>query len=106
MHEVLNPEQGATRPRLSMDDPYVGDLVKEFSQTTIEAARTADPEKRKELYKKAEKLLVDDIAAIAPIYYYTQVVVTKPWLKRHWHDTPHFETWVIDWAAQKAAKGM
>ena len=105
VHEVFNPEQGANRPRLSFDDPYVGDKIKEFSDTTIAAAHTQDPEERKALYKKAEKLLVDDIAAIAPIYYYTRVTVTKPWLKRHWHDTPHFETWVIDWAAKKAAKG-
>jgi len=105
VHEVFNPEQGANRPRLSLDDPYVGDKIKEFSETTIQAAQVSDPEQRKALYKKAEKLLVDDIAAIAPIYYYTQVTVSKPWLTRRFHDTPHWETWVIDWAAKKAATG-
>ena len=105
VHEVFNPEEGANRPRLSFDDPYIGDLIKEFSETTIAAKAEQDVEKRKELYKKAEKLLVDDIVAIAPIYYYTRVGCVKPWLERRWHDTPHWETWKIDWEAKKAAIG-
>ena len=104
VHEVFHPTQGLNRNRMSYDDPYVGDKIKEFAEITEKAARVSDPEQRKALYKKAEKLLVDDIAAIAPIYYYTRVTVTKPWLKRHWHDITHFETWVLDWEAKKAAR--
>jgi len=105
VHEVFNPVEGANRPRMSLDDPYVGDLIKRFSDLTIRAQMEQDPEVRKQLYWEAEKLLCDDIAAIAPIYYYTQVTLTKPWLTRHWHDTPHFETWYIDVEARAAAIG-
>ena len=115
VHEVFNPVEGANRPRLSMDDPHpvvyngeettIGALVKRFSDLTLRAQMEQDPEVRKALYKEAEKLLCDDICAIAPIYYYTQVTLTKPWLTRHWHDTPHYETWFIDVAAREAATG-
>jgi oligopeptide transport system substrate-binding protein len=105
VHEVFNPVEGANRPRMSLDDPYVGDLIKRFADLTLQAQMEQDPEVRKQLYWEAEKLLCDDIAAIAPIYYYTQVTLTKPWLTRHWHDTPHFETWSIDVEARAAAIG-
>ena len=51
------------------------------------------PRQRKKLYFEAEKILVVDEAVIAPIYYYTRVVCTKPYVQRtyapmggeHWH---------------------
>ncbi len=82
VHEVFNTEEGSNRIRMSRDDPQVGNFVKEFDETTMAAAREADPNKRIELYKRAEHLLVYEIAGIAPIYYYTTVAVTKPYLKR------------------------
>ncbi|HDN78955.1 MAG TPA: hypothetical protein ENG33_00650, partial [Chloroflexi bacterium] len=107
VHEVFSPEEGANEPLLSFDDPEVGDKIKEFSELTKAAKAEQDPEKRKELYKKAEKLLVDDIVAIAPIYYYTRVNVTKPWLDRIFGDPGrlHIWKWKIDWEAKKAAVG-
>ncbi|RME60740.1 MAG: hypothetical protein D6790_08805 [Caldilineae bacterium] len=82
VHEVFNTNAGANRVRMSEDDPQVGDLVAEFNRTT-EAAQVATTEaEAAELYKHAEELLVDQIAAIAPIYYYTTVNVTKPYLQR------------------------
>jgi len=56
---------------MSADDPYVGDKIAEFDKLTRAAGAEQDPEKRKEMYKQAEKLLVEEIAAMAPIYYYT-----------------------------------
>jgi oligopeptide transport system substrate-binding protein len=56
LHEVMNPEEGANRFRLSYDDPYVGDLIKEFSALTMQAGAEGDPDIRTALYKRAEKL--------------------------------------------------
>jgi len=99
MHEVFNSEMGANRIRLSVDDPQVGDLVAEYNATTT-AAQTADEATALGLYKKAEKLLIEDIAGIAPIYYYTTVNVDKPFLTRT-HDPIklHLFQWTLDEAA-------
>ncbi|MCB9148480.1 MAG: peptide ABC transporter substrate-binding protein [Caldilineaceae bacterium] len=103
IHEVFNPTQGANVPMLSMDDPIVGDLVKQFNDDTI-AAQTASEDEQLALYKDAEKLFVDDIAAIIPIYYYTTVAVTKPWVTRLYSDDKYYYRWSVDEAAKEAAR--
>lgn len=102
MHEVFNPDAGANRIMLSADDEQIGDLVAEYSETTY-AAQTASPEEQMELYKRAEQLLIDEIAAIVPIYYYTFNGVAKPWLTRVYSSDPYFYLWSID-ADAKAAR--
>lgn len=102
VHEVFNPTYGNNDPQMSVDDPQVGQYVAQFDQLTTEAGRLADPAARAAKYFEAERLLVDEIVAMAPIYYYTQIALTKPWLTRHWHDTPHWDTWILD--AQKKAE--
>ena len=52
----------------------------EFSSLVDKAQRITDAFTRKNLYKKAEKILCEDEAAIAPIYYYTVSTLVKPWL--------------------------
>lgn len=54
----------------------------EFDKLVDEAARETDPATRKELYLQADKLLVEEDAAIAPLYWYTRVEVTKPTVNR------------------------
>ncbi len=79
----------------------------EFDKIVKEAEKSSDPETRKQLYDKAEKLLVDTDAAIAPIYYYTRVTLTKPWLKRTFGSQPgleHVWKWSVDMSAKLAAK--
>ena len=46
------------------------------------AATEADPAKRVDLYAEAETYMVSDVAIIAPIYWYTRVLVSKPYLDR------------------------
>jgi oligopeptide transport system substrate-binding protein len=104
VHEVFNPTYGNNDPRMSPDDPQVGAAVAEFDRLTTLAGRLSDPAERARLYFEAERLLCDEIVAIAPIYYYTQIALTKPWVTRHWHDTPHWDTWSID--AEMRAKMM
>ena len=54
----------------------------EFDRVVEEAAREPDPAKRLELYKRAEQILTEEEAGIAPIYFYTIVNLTKPYLQR------------------------
>lgn len=54
----------------------------EFDKIVDEAARETDLGKRKELYLQAEKILIEDEAVIIPIYWYTEVNLTKPYVTR------------------------
>ena len=46
------------------------------------AGSESDPQKRAEMYFEAEKILCVDEAVIMPIYYYTRMTMTKPYLER------------------------
>ncbi|GIK42963.1 MAG: oligopeptide ABC transporter substrate-binding protein OppA [Chloroflexota bacterium] len=54
----------------------------EFDKLVDEAARETDLGKRKELYLQAERILVEEDAAIIPLYWYTRVELTKPYVTR------------------------
>ncbi|RME76028.1 MAG: hypothetical protein D6784_06740 [Chloroflexi bacterium] len=79
-----------------------------FDELVEQAAFEPDPEKRKELYKQAESIFINEDMAIAPIYYYTYVRLYKPWLTKvvvsPVSGDPIAE-WEIDWAAKQAARG-
>ncbi len=51
-----------------------------FEQLVVEAAKEMDPAKRVDLYAQAEEILSKTDAVIIPIYWYTSVQVTKPWV--------------------------
>jgi oligopeptide transport system substrate-binding protein len=106
VHEVFNNTEGANRLRRGcLDDTCTEIEELEFDLTTKEAGAEQDPAKRLELYKKAEQLLSEEEAAYAPIYYYTTVNLTKPWLNRTFQliAGDHVDKWTIDWAAKEAA---
>jgi oligopeptide transport system substrate-binding protein len=71
----------------------------EFDRVTEEAAREPDPAKRLELYKRAEQILCEEEAAMAPIYFYTMVNVSKPYLQRTF--SPLGGDHVKDWRITK-----
>ncbi len=54
----------------------------EYEALIDQAAAESDEAKRHDLYVQADKILVEDDAAIAPIYWYTLVEVTKPYVER------------------------
>lgn len=54
----------------------------EFEALLDQAAAEQDPVKRVAIYAEAEEYLVDTEAAIAPIYFYTRVTLSKPHLMR------------------------
>jgi oligopeptide transport system substrate-binding protein len=96
IHEVFNADEGANRLRRTSG---------KFDELTVQAGREQDPEVRKELYYEAEKILAEEEVAYAPIYVYTVVQVTKPWLTRDYPSLGgnNFYDWVIDWDAKLAA---
>jgi oligopeptide transport system substrate-binding protein len=71
----------------------------EYDRVTEEAARESDPAKRLELYKRAEQILCEEEAGIAPIYFYTIVNITKPYLQRTF--APMGGDHVKDWKITK-----
>jgi oligopeptide transport system substrate-binding protein len=54
----------------------------EYDKLVDEAATLRDVAKRVELYRQAEELLVNKNAAVIPIYWYTRVSLTKPYVER------------------------
>jgi oligopeptide transport system substrate-binding protein len=106
VHEVFNNQEGANRLRRGCSDDTCTTVEElEFDLLTAEAGAEQDPEKRKEMYWQAEYILSEVEAAYAPIYYYTRVNVTKPWLTRTYQQIAgqHFDKWTIDWDAKLAA---
>jgi oligopeptide transport system substrate-binding protein len=81
-----NPGDGG----INYDNPEWEELLKQ-------AAIEMDPKKRLEMYAQAEQMLCYDDAAIIPIYWYTSVNVTKPYVKRTYSVGGHqrFEKWEI-----------
>ncbi len=80
-------------------EPYGGINWKndKFEELVKQAAVEMDPAKRLDLYSQAEQILCYDDAAIIPIYWYTSVSVTKPWIKRTYSVGGHqrFENWEV-----------
>lgn len=108
VHEVFNSDAGANRLRRNCDDANcTSTTVSEFDELTYAAQVEQDPTTRAELYAEAERILAEDETAYAPIYHYTDVAVTKPWLTRNypgvgWNE---FYNWTIDEAAKMEATG-
>ncbi len=83
-------------------------LINPDFDALIEAAQIeSDPDVRADLYKQAEIILNNDVTAMAPIYFYTRVTLTKPYLTRIVNplSMDHVYKWSIDWEAKKAATG-
>jgi oligopeptide transport system substrate-binding protein len=69
-----------------------------YEQLITQAALETDPQKRTDLYAQAEEILVKTDAVLIPIYWYTNVRVTKPYIQRTYSvlgDFEHFEFWDI-----------
>lgn len=75
---------GSSNPTDASGNPSGGVFWKneEYEEIVSQAAVETDPDKRLELYAQAEQILVWDDAVIIPIYWYTRVTVTKPYVVR------------------------
>ena len=107
VHEVFNAQSGANRLRRNCSDATCTDVTtSEFDDLTVQAALESDPDVRAELYKQAETILAAEEVAYAPIYHYTIVNVTKPWLQRNFPPLGgnDFFLWTLDADAQSAGQ--
>jgi oligopeptide transport system substrate-binding protein len=68
-----------------------------FEEIVLQAASEADPAKRVELYAQAEQIAMVDDAIMIPIYWYTNLDLTKPYVTRTFSSTGHeaYEKWDI-----------
>jgi oligopeptide transport system substrate-binding protein len=110
VYEVFYSGEGfENRLRRNCDDPNCGSShLSEFDNLVAQAKLETDPAKRAEMYAQAEDILAAQEAAYAPIYHYTKVNVTKPWLTRNYPllGGNDFFNWKIDMAAKLDAQGM
>jgi oligopeptide transport system substrate-binding protein len=74
----------------------------EFFDGLLAAAREQDPVKRVDEYAALEETLNVTDAAIIPIYWYTTVSVTRPYVTRTYSSGGHqaFEKWDVDMSAK------
>jgi oligopeptide transport system substrate-binding protein len=98
LNEVFNSKSGQN---------YAMFFNEEYDALVEQAAAESDPAVREELYRQAEMILIEDVTAIAPIYYYTYVRMYKPWVEYVISpvtgDPVH--QWTIDVEAKNAARG-
>jgi len=66
-----------------------------YEQLVAQAAVETDPAVRLDLYSQAEQILVYTDAVIIPIYWYTNLDLTKPYVTRTFSSTGHeaYEKW-------------
>jgi len=97
VHEVFNADAGANRLRREAG---------EFDALTAAAGIEPDPAKRAEMYAEAERLLTEVETAYAPIYHYTSVNVSKPWLTRNFPAIGGIDiyNWTVDMDAKLAVQ--
>jgi oligopeptide transport system substrate-binding protein len=107
VHEVFNTNAGANSLRRNCADANCTETTtNEFDELTVQAGQSQDPDERVELYAEAERLLAEVETAYAPIYHYTTVQVTKPWLTRNFPPlgANDFYNWTIDVEAKQEAQ--
>jgi oligopeptide transport system substrate-binding protein len=108
VHEVFNATAGDNNLRRNCSDEVCTEVTNStFDELTYQAQAEQDPAVRAQLYAEAERILAAEETAYAPIYHYTTVAVTKPWLVRHYPSVAplDFFGWTIDWEAKLAATG-
>jgi len=93
LFEVFGPGAGYQQ----VVDWYEGPSYDQFLKLITDAAVESDPAKRMDLYAQAEKILVEDEAIVAPLYWYSTPVLIRATVQ----DLPsitgydHWEKWDI-----------
>ncbi len=98
LNDVFNSKSGSN---------YAHYVNPEFDMLVEQAGAEIDSNKRLDLYRWAEDILINQDAAIAPIFYYTHNSLYKPWLTKVVISPVTADSiaeWRLDWEAKKAAK--
>jgi oligopeptide transport system substrate-binding protein len=79
-----NSAVGGNQNPAQKGEPYGGFNWKndEYEKIVREAANETDPAKRVDLYAQAEQIAIVDDAIMIPIYWYTNLDLTKPYITR------------------------
>lgn len=108
LDQQFNTDQGSgwLRWEASANAPLAAD-GRSFNQLTAAARQSADPAERQALYRESERILSDTAAAYAPLYAYSAVTLTKPYVQRTVFNLTgnRLETWIVDWSAKQAVAG-
>lgn len=85
---------------------WTGDSAEQFDALLDEAMVSTDGiAARTDMYAEAEYLLTNESAIIAPIYFYTSLNLTQPWVERTYSQfgQQYFEKWDVDASARPDA---
>jgi len=85
---------------------WTGESADAFDALLEEAMVSTDGlQARTDLYAEAEYLLTNESAVIAPVYFYTSLNLTQPWVERTYSQfgQQYFEKWDIDESAKPDA---
>jgi oligopeptide transport system substrate-binding protein len=72
LNDVFHPDKGYN---------WIGWNNREFAELVDKAQYVFDPQERKLLYRRAEKILNETEAGIVPIYFASAEFLVKPWVK-------------------------
>ena len=90
---------GSANPTDEQGNPSGGLMWKndEFEDIVKQASTEKDLKKRTDLYAQAEEILVKTDAAVLPLYWYTRVNVTQPWIDRTFSTGGHefYYNWAV-----------
>lgn len=94
-----NNAVGGSQNPAENGEPYGGFNWKneEYERLVLEAAKETDPAKRVELYAQAEQIAIVDDVIMIPLYWYTNLDLTKPYVVRTYSSDgkESFEKWDI-----------
>jgi oligopeptide transport system substrate-binding protein len=86
IHDVFHNEAGVNRFRRGCVDGECTEQVRtDLKLLTEQAKQETDPAERKSLYLQAEKLLAEEDVSYIPLYFYSNIWATKPYLERNYH---------------------
>ncbi len=88
LYEVFHPEAGIN---------WVGWESPKFTRLIEKAQQLPEPEKRRQLYRRAEQIITEQEAIIVPIFFYNTLFLVKPWVK-NWYYMPFGGQQIQDWA--------
>lgn len=91
--ENFHPTKSLNNPKWDKNS----DSAKRFAAATEKGASASKPEDRAKAYFEAEQILCEEQAIIMPLYYYTRVVCTKPYVTRTYAPMggEHIDKWKI-----------
>lgn len=78
-----------------------------FDEIVAQAAGEADANRRVELYREAERVLLLEEARVTPLYTGAATWASQPWLTRQLmlYGGQNFDEWKLDWDAKRKALG-